>query len=196
MDSPKEQWNKRYQEIDQLWIRQPDPSLVKFVGPLTPGKALDLGCGEGRNSIYLAQIGWNVTAVDFSDVALERLKKDASAAEVSIDAVCDDLTEYLKDTKSKFDLVLIANIHPPSEERFQMYSQTKHVINAGGYLFIIGHHLDSLGHVGPADPDRLLTESEIRRAFSDFEITVLTKVSDVADSGHESSSLVALLKVV
>ncbi len=196
MDSPKEQWNKRYQEIDQLWIRQPDPSLVKFVGPLTPGKALDLGCGEGRNSIYLAQIGWNVTAVDFSDVALERLKKDASAAEVSIDAVCDDLTEYLKDTKSKFDLVLIANIHPPSEERFQMYSQTKHVLNPGGYLFIIGHHLDSLGHVGPADPDRLLTESEIRRAFSDFEITVLTKVSDVADSGHESSSLVALLKVV
>ncbi len=194
MDNPKEQWNQRYQEIDRLWISQADPSLVVAVDTLTPGSALDLGCGEGRNSLYLAKRGWNVTAVDFSDVALERLKTAASTAEVSINLVNDDLTEFLKDTKTKFDLVVIANIHPPSEERFQMYSQAKHVVNTGGHIFIIGHHLDALGHIGPPDPDRLLTESEIRRAFADFEITVLTKVSDVADFGHESPSLVALLK--
>ncbi len=194
MDYPQVQWNKRYEEMDQLWISEPDSALVETLGLLRPGRALDLGCGEGRNALHLARNGWEVTAVDFSEVALDRLKAASTEGELNIDIVCEDFNLYIQRVNKKFDLVVVANIHPASEERFKMYSQIRDLVNPGGHIFIIGHHLDSLGQAGPHDPDRLLSEAEIEKAFLGFELKVLTKVVNIADHGHESPSLVALVR--
>jgi SAM-dependent methyltransferase len=189
----RDQWNRRYAESEHLWIHDPDPSLVELTKDLKPGRALDLGCGEGRNSVFLAEKGWSVTAVDISDVALSRLSNAAKDRGLDITVVCTDLNLFLGES-GEFDLVVLANIHPSSNERYQLYKSLKKAVSQGGYIFIIGHHIDSLGHVGPPDPDRLLTESEIEQSFSEFEILELKKVSDVADHGHNSPSLVALLR--
>ena len=66
-------WNERYEQ-GEMEDKPPEPVLVSAVESLTPGRALDLACGLGRNSLYLAARGWDVTAVDYSDVALGKLR--------------------------------------------------------------------------------------------------------------------------
>ncbi len=66
-------WDHRYAGTERLFPREPDAALVELVGGLRPGRALDLGAGKGRNSLWLARQGWQVTAVDLAEVALGRL---------------------------------------------------------------------------------------------------------------------------
>ena len=65
-----DEWNRRYEGPDLIWTAQANRTLMAETGSLEPGRALDLGCGEGRNAVWLASRGWAVTGVDFSDVGL------------------------------------------------------------------------------------------------------------------------------
>jgi 2-polyprenyl-3-methyl-5-hydroxy-6-metoxy-1,4-benzoquinol methylase len=67
----REDWNARYAASELLWTAEPNRLFAAEIAGLEPGRALDLACGEGRNAVWLAEQGWRVTAVDFSDVALE-----------------------------------------------------------------------------------------------------------------------------
>ena len=71
----RERWNRRYAETESLWSPAPNRFLVAEVESLPPGRALDLACGEGRNALWLARLGWRVTGVDFSDVAIARARE-------------------------------------------------------------------------------------------------------------------------
>jgi trans-aconitate methyltransferase len=99
----REDWNRRWQER-RLHCHADDPSavLAAELGALAPGRALDLGCGAGRSSIWLAERGWQVTGVDFSDAALEL----ARAARPDADWVLADLREY-EPAAAAYDLVLL-----------------------------------------------------------------------------------------
>ena len=66
----REEWDARYAAVESLWAAEPNRFLVAEVGDLVPGRALDLACGEGQNAIWLATLGWRVTGVDYSDVAI------------------------------------------------------------------------------------------------------------------------------
>ncbi|MGX6608381.1 class I SAM-dependent methyltransferase [Micromonosporaceae bacterium Da 78-11] len=79
VDSPAE-WDARYASAEQVWSGQPNTALVAEVTGLTPGRALDVGCGEGADAVWLAQRGWQVTALDVSQVALERAERHAGDA--------------------------------------------------------------------------------------------------------------------
>ena len=72
-------WDQRHAAQDPIESTEPDPTLVDEIGSLRPGRALDLGAGDGRNAIWLAEHGWKVTAVDFSQVALDRARSRAAA---------------------------------------------------------------------------------------------------------------------
>ena len=76
----QEFWDARYGATDQVWSGNPNPRLVEHVADLTPGTALDVGCGEGADAIWLAARGWQVTAIDVSPVALERVANRAAEA--------------------------------------------------------------------------------------------------------------------
>ena len=73
-------WDERYTESDQMWSGEPNGALVAEVQGRSPGRALDVGCGEGADAIWLAQQGWDVTALDVSGVALERARAVAKEA--------------------------------------------------------------------------------------------------------------------
>jgi SAM-dependent methyltransferase len=90
----REDWDRRYAAVENLWATKPNRFLVAEVSDLPPGRALDLACGEGQNGIWLASRGWDVTGVDYSDVAIR--KATARAARDGIDArfVCADLVEF------------------------------------------------------------------------------------------------------
>src|SRR4051794_37410008 len=80
----QETWDARYAESERMWSGQPNPRLVEQVADLSPGDALDVGAGEGADAVWLASEGWRVTALDVSEVALERViahAREAGAAD-------------------------------------------------------------------------------------------------------------------
>jgi SAM-dependent methyltransferase len=97
-------WDKRYADQQQLWSGQPNGALVAEVAQLTPGRVLDVGCGEGADAVWLAKNGWDVTAVEVSAVALERAVAHARDAGVSVRWVHAEL-EAAALPPASFDLV-------------------------------------------------------------------------------------------
>jgi SAM-dependent methyltransferase len=90
----REDWDRRYRGTELVWTAQPNRFLVQELRGLPPGRALDLGSGEGRNAVWLAEGGWKVTAVDFSPVALDKARRLAQARGVTVDWVLADLRDY------------------------------------------------------------------------------------------------------
>jgi SAM-dependent methyltransferase len=87
------EWDRRYADREQLWSGQPNGALVTEVAGLTPGRVLDVGCGEGADAVWLAQQGWDVTALEVSGLALQRAAEHARAAGVAVHWVHAELAE-------------------------------------------------------------------------------------------------------
>ena len=105
MDS--QEWDQRYAGTELVWTAQPNRFVVEELQALPPGRALDLGAGEGRNAVWLADRGWEVTAVDFSAAGLDKGRRLAGARGLAIDWVHADLRDY-QPGEGSFQLVLIA----------------------------------------------------------------------------------------
>ena len=109
-------WDERYQGESLVWSAEPNRFLVAEVEGLTPGRALDVACGEGRNAIWLAEQGWTVTGVDFSEVGLDKARRLAAARGVSVPWELADVTEYTP-AREHFDLVIVLYLHLPEGPR-------------------------------------------------------------------------------
>jgi len=109
---PRDQdfWNKKFGDPKTEFKREPSPLLINAIQGRRPGRALDLGMGEGRNTIYLAQHGWQATGVDLSTVAIAQARTRASQLHVEINAIVDDLTHY-ELGKGQWDLIAAFYIH-------------------------------------------------------------------------------------
>ena len=114
MDSAS--WDRRYGGRELVWTAEPNRFLVAETETLAPGRAIDLGCGEGRNATWLAEQGWQAVGVDFSEVGLTKARELADARGVGVDWVAADLLEYRPDPRA-FDLVLIFYLQVPATER-------------------------------------------------------------------------------
>jgi 2-polyprenyl-3-methyl-5-hydroxy-6-metoxy-1,4-benzoquinol methylase len=89
----REDWDRRYSEADLLWSATPNRFLVQEARDLQPGRALDLACGEGRNALWLAELGWRVTAVVYSGVAIEKARNRAARGSPGGDIVWTEQEE-------------------------------------------------------------------------------------------------------
>ncbi len=103
-------WDRRYATTELVWTASPNRFVVEELAGLKPGLALDLGTGDGRNAVWLAEQGWRVTAVDFSPVALAKTARLAEARRVAVDWVTGDLRDY-RQPAAAFELVLVAYLH-------------------------------------------------------------------------------------
>lgn len=154
-------WNERYATGELVWTADPNRFLVTEVEGLAPGRALDLGAGEGRNAVWLAQQGWKVTAVDFSDVGLDKARGLAASAGVEVDTACTDATEL--DDPSAFDLVIVLYLHLPSERRAVAHARAAAAVAPGGTLLVVGHDTTNLtaGYGGPHDERVLFSPEDV-----------------------------------
>jgi 2-polyprenyl-3-methyl-5-hydroxy-6-metoxy-1,4-benzoquinol methylase len=195
-----ETWDERYASSPQLFRQSPDETLVEVASVLPPGRALDLGAGEGRNSLWLAGAGWSVTAVDASAVALERAASRARAEGTEIEIVQADLRAYLEavtanEPDGAFDLVVVAFVHPGPQERSELLRAAAAVVSPGGHLFVVGHHLESHGKVGPPDRANLYTEDDVRAADLDgLQICRLERRAGRSDVSEPGVDLVLLAR--
>lgn len=161
-------WNSRYAAADRVWSSKPNALLADFAAGLRPGRAVDIGAGEGRNAIWLARAGWEVTALDVSDVGLARAAQRAAEEGVELEAVVIDWREYR--AQAPFDLAVISFMHPSADERASMFSQACEMLTPGGHLFTVGVDLSELGARGPRDPEKLYTPGRLRGALRGFEV--------------------------
>jgi SAM-dependent methyltransferase len=193
--SRQQMWDERHAARDPIESHEPDPSLAALLSGLAPGRALDLASGDGRNAIWLARQGWDVTAVDFSSVALERARRSADAAGVNVDWVLADLTGWRPAPRS-FDLVVVMFLHLPRDERRPVYAAAADAVAPGGLLLVVGHDLSNLtrGAGGPQDPEVLFTPTEIAVDLLDLTIeTAETATRDLGD-GRQAIDAVVLAR--
>jgi SAM-dependent methyltransferase len=136
----KEHWEEHYGERDRVWSGRVNAAFAEIVDPLKPGTALDLGCGEGGDAMWLAEHGWRVVAVDISETALKRAAEDADARGVGdrIEFRAHDLSEGFPE--GAFDLVSAQFLHSTLPlDRTRIFKRAAEVIRPGGLLLIVDH---------------------------------------------------------
>ena len=136
------EWDARYGERDgAMWSGRPNGRLVAEVADLSPGRALDVGCGEGADAIWLARRGWTVTAIDISDLAVGRAREAAELAGVSVEWVCGDalLTPF---PARSFDLLSMQYPALPRAAGEAAVRMLLATVRPSGLLLAVYHDLD------------------------------------------------------
>jgi SAM-dependent methyltransferase len=165
-------WNERYRSSQQIWSGSPNPQLVAEVAGRAPGRALDVGCGEGADAIWLARSGWAVVAADISSVAVERGAQHARdtdpAAAARIEWRRADLLARPPEPGS-FDLVSVQFMQLPPEPRTRLFTALAAAVRAGGMLIVVGHHPSDLatGVDRPPMPELFYPSDEIAGLLDD-----------------------------
>jgi SAM-dependent methyltransferase len=169
-----QEWDSRYAGSDRVWSAAPNAWVARTVGAWFTGLALDLGAGEGRHSVWLAALGWQVTAVDFSAAGIERGRSGAQDVGVEVDWVVADVRTWEPPEGATFDLILAAYLHLPDD----VLARARHWLAPGGALVVIGHALRNLtdGVGGPSDPRLLHTEAGYRLASQGLVVEQLGEV--------------------
>lgn len=159
-------WDERYAATELVWSATPNQFVEAELAELSPGRALDLAAGEGRNAIWLAERGWSVTAVDFSQVALDKgraiRERHPRAADLHIEWVHADVTDY-HPGDGAYDLALLAYLQVPDEPLRDAVRTAFCALKVGGTFFLVGHDSTNLteGTGGPQDPDVLYTAEQV-----------------------------------
>jgi len=147
------EWDELYASQELVWTAEANRFVAEELAGLAAGRALDLGTGEGRNAIWLAERGWQVTAVDFSAAGLAKAAELAAGRGVTgIRWVEADLREY-QPGPAAYDLVLLAYVHLPPDEFRALLRLAASALAPGGTLLVVGHDADNIshGHGGPQD---------------------------------------------
>jgi SAM-dependent methyltransferase len=171
-------WEERYRSVPAVWSGQPNPQLVAEASDLLPGTALDVGCGEGADTLWLAGRGWRVTAVDFSTTALDRGAAHATAlgADVAgrIDWRHSDIRTWTP-PEGRFDLVTAQYMHLPGADRRPLFQRLAAAVAAGGTLLLVGHDVSDLDTAAHRvhEHDMFFTAEEVAASLAPGEWEVL-----------------------
>ena len=198
MDS--RQWDQRYSGDELVWTSTPNQFLVAETEGLRAGRAVDLACGEGRNSIWLAEQGWEVTGIDFSPVGLAKAKRFANLWGVEATWVESAVEEWIPPQEG-FDLVAMCYLQLPQPSRSVALAVAASAVAPGGTLLVIAHDVDNLtrGFGGPPNPDVLYQVSEVTEAAVNAGLTVeraeqAIRVVDTDDGPREAIDTVVRAK--
>jgi SAM-dependent methyltransferase len=144
-----EDWDERYTERQQ-WSVEPNALIAELLANLPPGDVVDLAAGEGRHALWLAGRGWRVTAVDFSDVGLDRGRAQPGADRVTW--VTADVRTWTA-PPAGLDLVLVAYLHLPEPDTLALLTRAVGWLRPGGRMLVLGHDVDNLerGVGGPQE---------------------------------------------
>ncbi|KQY28493.1 SAM-dependent methyltransferase [Nocardia sp. Root136] len=187
-------WDARYARSELVWGAPPNSTVVEHVYgldrriPLFPDesgvapslpRALDLACGEGRHALWLATHGWQVTAVDFSQVGIDKGRTVAARLSRSVRSRVHwqtaDITDLeAADITGPFELILMVFVHLPADERRTLLHQLSDMLAPGGMLLVLGHATRNItdGYGGPQEAQILFSPEDLRADLARDDITI------------------------
>ncbi|MDQ3155261.1 MAG: class I SAM-dependent methyltransferase [Actinomycetota bacterium] len=178
-------WQARYQQSQRIWSGAPNPQLAAEASGLGPGKAIDVGCGEGADAIWLANRGWMVTAVDFAQAALDKGEAEAQRQGLSdnIAWICEDLASWQPPREYTLASAQFFHLEPTLRDAALRHLAASVV--TGGTLLVVGHNRQDLkthtGHERHADVlfdagdiESLLDHDEWKIVLSEARERVIT----------------------
>jgi SAM-dependent methyltransferase len=199
-------WEEHYGANERVWSGRANATLVDVVQDLPPGTALDLGCGEGGDAVWLALRGWRVTAVDVSPTALQRTVQHAAQAGVA-DRVTTERHELGRSfPEGAWDLVSCAFLHSPVElAREDVVRHASAAVSAGGLLVVIGHAgapswapAEHVAHARFPTPQEVLDDLDLpqdRWRTERVGLVPRTATGPQGQTGHLEDSLVVVRRL-
>jgi len=213
-------WDARYSGADLVWSAGPNVWVRELCTPMTPGRALDVAAGEGRNALWLVEQGWSVVAADFSAVGVERMNQIAdrrlTQRRSAFSAVVADATQaaprpprHLVDHSGTddegdgggwYDLVLISYLHLPRTEWGEALAAAVRASSVGGVVLVVAHAVRNLteGFGGPKDPTILLDPEDVIASAAQLPVDVelaQLRARDVEGADRPALDTVVLFRV-
>jgi SAM-dependent methyltransferase len=182
-----QEWDERYADRQQ-WSAEPNVLVAELLAGIPPSTAVDLAAGEGRHALWLAGRGWQVTAVDFSAVGLDRGRGRPGADGVTW--VTADVLGWSAEPAS-LDLVLVAYLHLPEEETLDLLRRAVGWLRPGGRMLVLGHDVDNIasGVGGPQDPAILHSVERLAPVAALLDVDRLERVHRQTPEGTALDTL-------
>lgn len=192
----KEFWNERYAADEYAYGIEANDFLKEHRFRKN-GKILCLAEGEGRNAVYLAQQGYQVTCVDFSQEGVNKTNSLAKIKSVDVNAVCVDLNEY-ELGEDQWDGIVIIFGHFPPELRKKVHGNLYKALKSGGQLVMESYHKEQLNFKtgGPQQADLLYNRTELLELLNDFESIEIHELKREVNEGKFHSGLAAVVQVI
>lgn len=187
-------WNSRYENSDYLFGTEPNDFLHEQAQQLPPqSRILCIGEGEGRNAVYLASLGHDVTAMDASAVGLSKAQRLAEARGLHIHTIHADLAHFHWE-KEQWDAIISIFCHLPTSLRKQTHASIIESLKPNGFLILEGYTIEQhqFKTGGPSDPDMMYSAQILRTDFPHFSFTILQEIERYIQEGsaHQGHSAV------
>jgi len=190
-------WDDKYSGDSYLFGTRPNRFLVESVAGVTPCPALSLGEGEGRNAVYLAGLGFDVTAVDQSAVGLRKARQLAQNFNVPLTTVQADLNDYTIAPNS-WNLIMAFFVHLPSAERAPLHRKVVQGLRPGGIYILEGLSPEQfkLAQRGPKDPDQCYSLAVVRGELAGLDFRIAQQVIRLLDDAEAEQGNIAVTQVL
>jgi SAM-dependent methyltransferase len=183
-------WEERYRDAPALWSGRVNPPLAAEAADLAPGRALDVGCGEGADTLWLAARGWQATGLDWSQTALDRAAVHAAEAGLTgrVTWLRADIAAW-QPPVAAFDLVTVHFLHPEAPLRHELVPRLAAAVAPGGTLLWVGHGYDEQ-RAAVWGGDRFATAEEVAADLDPREWEVLVagpRPRPAGEDGHQDA---------
>lgn len=190
-------WDKEYDREEYVYGKFPNDFLKSHYEAIPKGKVLMLAEGEGRNAVFLAKLGYSVTAVDISSVGLKKAEKLAKENDVVIETICADLEEFdLGD--SKWDGIISIYCHLPLTLRQSLYKRIEQAIKPSGVFFLEGYRPEQLNYKtgGPPVASMMISKETLVDELPNFVFSHLETLDRVVNEGINHNGLGAVVQAI
>ena len=194
--SQKEFWNDKFSKVDYFYGINPNEFLASNIGLLNNHKKLlCLGEGEGRNAIFFAKNGFEVSAIDASDLGLEKLQNRAVEEKLDIKTVCMDLNFWK--AEEKYDVIMASYLHLLKNEREELFKKIEEALNINGYFIAEFFSTKQLSYNsgGPKDLDLLYSVENFSNHFNLCKKNITEEIV-VLDEGIGHQGEACVIRVV
>jgi SAM-dependent methyltransferase len=190
-------WNDRYTGTESSYGNNPNEFFKDQLLTRTPGELLLPGEGEGRNALFAAEMGWKVSAIDYSKVAQEKALSKARIKNLTIHYEKDDIGSCILPA-AQYDAIALIYVHLPDKERKHLHRQCVNALKPGGTIileaFSKGQQKYTSG--GPKDPTMLYSLDEIQKDFLPLNVEMAREVTVHLDEGQFHQGLASIVRLV
>lgn len=186
----KKRWDLRYSESDFAYGKTPNLFFKAWLPKFTPGKILMAAEGEGRNGVYAAALGWDVTAFDLSEEGKRKAMELAAEQEVSLTYLVGHLDQLHFD-KDSFDAIGLVYAHVEAPDKSAFHRKLDQYLKPGGLLLFEAFSKNHLAYLknnpavgGPKDPEMLFSVAELQSYFKNYEVVLLEEVEIELNEGN------------